>query len=41
MKVLCFIGLHSWKFYALVNIVPTGAVVRCKRCGKERYQPWL
>jgi len=38
--ILCRIGFHGWKF-AGIDLIPTGAYVICRRCGREGYQSWL
>lgn len=40
LAFLCRIGIHRWRF-AGINLIPTGAHVRCSRCGKEAYQSWI
>lgn len=38
---LCRIGWHAYAFAGLVSLVPSGALVRCRRCGKEKYESWI
>ena len=38
-KILCFIGLHKWK-WAANKYWPVWVVVRCERCEKLTLKPY-
>lgn len=38
---LCHFGWHKFSLFAIGLVAPTGAYVKCQRCGAERYQSWI
>jgi hypothetical protein len=36
-KILCRLGLHSWKRETVRGVGGRAGVYRCTRCGKDRY----